>query len=115
MGVDFTVFKGSKSGDIIEAKGHRDLGPHQVIVMISHCGVCGSDEHYRHYDQGLGHEAIGTITEVGSAVHDESEFRVGDRVGMSWFHKFCGYCTSCVRGLSSLPPTAQNEAHKIRM
>jgi D-arabinose 1-dehydrogenase-like Zn-dependent alcohol dehydrogenase len=98
MGIDFTVFKGSKTGDIVEAKGHCDLGPSEVIVKISHCGVCGTDEHYRHADQGLGHEGVGIITEAGSSVHNVSEFRVGDRVGMSWFHKFCGYCQSCVSG-----------------
>jgi D-arabinose 1-dehydrogenase-like Zn-dependent alcohol dehydrogenase len=98
MGVDFTVFKGSKGGEIVESKGHRDPKPTEVIVKISHCGVCGTDEHYRHADQGLGHEGVGIITEVGSAVHETSEFRVGDRVGMGWFHKFCGHCKPCLTG-----------------
>jgi D-arabinose 1-dehydrogenase-like Zn-dependent alcohol dehydrogenase len=98
MGVDFTVFKGSKGGKVTEAKGHREPGPSEVIVRISHCGVCDTDEHYRHYDQGLGHKGIGVITEVGSFVHDVSEFRVGDRVGMGWFDKFCGYCKYCLKG-----------------
>lgn len=91
MGIDFTVFKGSKSGEIVEGKGHRELRPTEVFVKISHCGVCGTDEHFRHADMGLGHEGIGTITELGSAVSEISEFKVGDRVGMGWFHKFCGY------------------------
>lgn len=98
MGIDFTVFKGSKNGDVVEGQGHRDPAPTEVIVKISHCGVCGTDEHYRHADQGLGHEGVGTITEVGSSVHDISEFRVGDVVGMGWFHKFCGHCKSCLTG-----------------
>ena len=102
MGIDFTVFKGSKSGDVVEDKGHREPGPTEVLVKISHCGVCGTDEHYRHYEQGLGHEGVGTIIEVGSSVHDISDFRVGDRVGMGWFHKFCGHCKSCVAGERSL-------------
>jgi hypothetical protein len=41
MAIDFTVFKGSKSGEIVEAKGHRDVGPTQALVELSHCGVCG--------------------------------------------------------------------------
>ncbi|KAH8669342.1 NADP-dependent alcohol dehydrogenase [Ilyonectria robusta] len=98
MGIDFTVFKGSATGDIVESKGHRDPAPREVIVKISHCGVCGTDEHYRHADMGLGHEGVGIITEVGSAVHDISDLRVGDRVGMGWFHKFCGYCKACLTG-----------------
>ncbi|KAH8646720.1 NADP-dependent alcohol dehydrogenase [Xylariales sp. PMI_506] len=102
MGVSFTVFKGSKTGDIVQATGHREPGPTEVIVKISHCGVCGTDEHYRHADQGLGHEGIGIIVEVGSSVHDVSDFRIGDRVGMGWFHKFCGHCRSCVSGCQNL-------------
>lgn len=98
MGVQFNVFKGSKTGEITEGKGYRDPKSTEVIVKISHCGVCGSDEHFRHAEQGLGHEGIGIITEVGSSVHDLSEFRIGDRVGMSWFHKFCGYCKQCITG-----------------
>ncbi|KAH8175447.1 zinc-binding dehydrogenase domain-containing protein [Sarocladium implicatum] len=80
MGVDFTYYKGSPSGDIVEATGHRDPKPTEVIIKITHCGLCGTDEHVVHSDAGLGHEGIGIITEVGSKVHDLSDFRVGDRV-----------------------------------
>ena len=45
MGIDFTVFKGSKSGEIVEAKGHRDVGPTEALVEVSHCGVCGVSLH----------------------------------------------------------------------
>ena len=98
MGIDFTIFKGSQSGDIVVAQGHRDPGPTEVIVRISHCGVCGTDEHFRHYDKGLGHEGVGVIIELGSAVHAVSDFQVGDRVGMGWFNKFCGHCEACLTG-----------------
>lgn len=98
MGIDFTVFKGSSSGKIVEARGHRDLGPTEVAVKISHCGVCGTDEHFLHADQGLGHEGVGIITEIGNMVEALSDLRVGDRVGMSWFQKFCGHCDACLSG-----------------
>ena len=98
MGIDFTVFKGSENGDIVVAQGHRDLGPTEVAVRISHCGVCGTDEHFRHYDKGLGHEGVGVITELGSAVHAVSDFQIGDRVGMGWYYKFCGHCDACLTG-----------------
>ncbi|KAH8595315.1 hypothetical protein B0O99DRAFT_622597 [Bisporella sp. PMI_857] len=75
MGVDFAVFKGSKTGGITEAIGHREPKPTEVIVKISQCGVCGTDEH-----------------EIGSSVTGVSDFQMGDRVGMGWFQKFCGYC-----------------------
>ncbi|KAK5651613.1 hypothetical protein OQA88_11886 [Cercophora sp. LCS_1] len=98
MGVDFAVYKGSESGQIVEAKGHRDLGPTEVVVKISHRGVCGTDEHFRHADQGLGHEGVGVITETGSMVDALSDFRVGDRVGMSWVQKICEHCDACLSG-----------------
>ncbi|NVN42621.1 NAD(P)-dependent alcohol dehydrogenase [Asaia siamensis] len=65
------------------------LGPDDVRIAIHTVGICGSDVHY--YTHGaigpfvvrepmvLGHEASGTITEIGSAVTD---LRVGDRVCM---------------------------------
>lgn len=102
MSVDYTVYKGSSSGEIVEVKGHRDLQPTQVAIKISHCGVCGTDEHYRHADVGLGHEGIGTITELGSMVSTLSDFRVGDRVGMSYHQKYCGHCKYCLRGRQNL-------------
>lgn len=99
MGLDFTVFKGSKEGKIVEATSHREPGPTEVIVKISHSGVCGTDEHYRHSDLGLGHEGVGTIVEVGANVEESSEFKVGDRVGISYQSKFCGRCKQCVTGM----------------
>lgn len=65
------------------------LGPHDVRVRIHTVGICGSDVHY--YQHGrigpfvvnapmvLGHEASGTVAEVGSAV---TTLTVGDRVCM---------------------------------
>ncbi|KAE9370942.1 NADP-dependent alcohol dehydrogenase [Stipitochalara longipes BDJ] len=104
MGVDFTVFKGSKNGDIVEAKGHHEPGPTEVVVKISHCGVCGTDEYFRRHEKGLGHEGVGIITEVGSSVRDVSDFDVGDRVGMGWFYKFCGHCKACLTGRQTQCP-----------
>ncbi|VUC22922.1 unnamed protein product [Clonostachys rosea] len=98
MSIDFTVFKGSSSGEIVESKGHRDLKPTEAVVKISHCSLCGTDELFLGTDMGLGHEGVGTITEVGSAVSEISDFKVGDRVGLGWFHKFCRTCDSCVKG-----------------
>ena len=66
-----------------------DLGPDDVKIRLHTVGICGSDVHY--YTHGgigsrivnspmvLGHEASGTIVEVGAGVHG---LRVGDRVCM---------------------------------
>jgi len=83
---------------VLERKGElalRDiqlddgLGPEDVRIKIHTVGICGSDVHY--YTHGrigsyvveapmvLGHEAAGTITEVGTDVRG---LKVGDRVCM---------------------------------
>ena len=66
-----------------------DVGPGQVKIKLHTVGVCGSDVHY--YTHGrigpfvvnapmvLGHEAAGTIVEVGEGV---TNLKVGDRVCM---------------------------------
>ena len=88
MATTFTVFKGSESGDIVTSSGSRTPGPMEAIVEISHCGVCGTDEHYRHAPMGLGHEGVGIITELGAEAGKHSDFKVGDRVGMGWFQRY---------------------------
>lgn len=67
----------------------NNLGAHDVRIAVHTVGVCGSDVHY--YTHGkigpfvvkepmvLGHEASGTVVEVGSAVFD---LKKGDRVCM---------------------------------
>ncbi len=55
-----------------------------VIVQVTTSAICGTDLHIYHGILGgtnvpysIGHEAIGVITEIGSAVQ---KFKVGDRV-----------------------------------
>ena len=67
----------------------EELGLHDVRIAIHTVGICGSDVHY--YTHGaigqfvvrapmiLGHEAAGTVVEVGGAVQ---HLKVGDRVCM---------------------------------
>ncbi len=83
---------------VLEKKNHlslRDitlaetLGAHDVRIAIHTVGICGSDVHY--YTHGaigpfvvrapmvLGHEASGTVVEVGAAV---THLQTGDRVCM---------------------------------
>jgi len=59
--VEFTVFKGSKSGAIVKSTTTREIKANEVLVTVTHSGLCGTDEHYRHQDMVLGHEGVGII------------------------------------------------------
>ena len=79
--------------------------PRDAIVKISSTAICGSDLHlYDGYmktmEEGdvLGHEPMGEVVEVGSAV---KKLRVGDRVVVP-FTISCGTCFFCSRELYSL-------------
>lgn len=93
------MLKGSKDGKLVAARTTRILQPNEVYVEITHTGVCGTDEHYRHADQVLGHEGIGIVRQAGSGV---TNVKVGDRVGLGYFRKVCGLCPSCLEGEISL-------------
>jgi D-arabinose 1-dehydrogenase-like Zn-dependent alcohol dehydrogenase len=99
MSIEFTVFKGSAGDGIVETKTRHD-GPtgNQVLVKITHSGICGTDEHYKHADMGLGHEGVGTVEQIGESV---SQFKVGDIVGWGYTHKTCGQCEQCLLGTLS--------------
>jgi alcohol dehydrogenase (NADP+) len=81
----------------------RDVGPHDVLIKISHCGICHSDIHQARNEWGgsiypmvPGHEIVGMVTQVGNAVR---LFRVGDRAGVGCFVDSCRTCAACREGL----------------
>lgn len=83
----------------------RILKPHDMILKVTTCAVCGSDLHL--YDgliptleKGdiLGHEFMGEVVEVGNEVR---AVKVGDRVVVP-FNIGCGECFFCQRQLWSL-------------
>ncbi|KAF7591669.1 hypothetical protein BBP40_001247 [Aspergillus hancockii] len=101
-GYDFTVYKGSKDGTIQQSKTHRDaLQKDQVLVRITHSGVCFTDVHYRHADMALGHEGAGVVEETGPEAHS---LKKGDRVGWGYEHDCCGHCTQCLTGCETFCP-----------
>ena len=80
----------------------RSLRPEDVAIRISHCGICHSDLHQARNDWGNslypmvpGHEIVGTVTEVGSAV---SNFSEGDRVAVGCMVDSCRECEQCLAG-----------------
>ncbi|MBU9762523.1 zinc-binding dehydrogenase [Mycobacterium sp. TNTM28] len=72
-------------------------GPGGAIVKVESTAICGSDLHFLegHYPiidpVSLGHEAVGTVVETGSAV---TGFKKGDRVLVSSVAG-CGACSGC--------------------
>src|SRR3982750_451925 len=80
----------------------RDIGTNDVLIEIQFAGICHSDIHTVNGDWGPqpfpvvpGHEIVGTVTEVGSAV---TKHQVGDRVGVGCMVNSCGRCTNCRNG-----------------
>lgn len=78
--------------------------PTDAIVRISKTTICGTDLHIMKGDvptvtdgRILGHEGVGVVESVGSAV---SNFRVNDRVLISCITS-CGKCDYCKRGMYS--------------
>jgi len=80
----------------------RDPQPNDVAIDIRFCGVCHSDLHTARgewagtlYPCVPGHEIVGTVTAIGSAV---TRFQVGDTVGVGCMVDSCGECPSCREG-----------------
>ena len=80
------------------------IHPTDVIVQVDTTTICGTDLHILKGDvpavqngRILGHEDVGTITELGSPV---GSLKVGDRVIISCI-KSCGHCANCKAGLYS--------------
>jgi 2-desacetyl-2-hydroxyethyl bacteriochlorophyllide A dehydrogenase len=86
-----------------------EVGSRDVKVKIAYCGLCGTDPEQLEgrfglipkeaYEQPryLGHEASGTIVEVGSEVKG---WEVGQRVAMD-FRGACGACYYCQNGMEN--------------
>ena len=83
--------------------------PNDVIVKITSSCICGSDLHMYEgrtaAEPGIvfGHENMGVIEEIGSAVKNLS---VGDRVVMP-FNVACGFCKNCQRGYTGFCTTVK--------
>ena len=81
----------------------REVGPRDILITITHCGICHSDIHQARDEWGgsifpmvPGHEIVGTVTRVGTEV---TTFKTGDRAGVGCFVDSCRSCASCREGL----------------
>ncbi len=92
------VYHGPNQKSWEEVPNPKIIDPTDVIVQVDTTTICGTDLHILKGDvpavtdgRILGHEGVGTITEVGSAV---GKLVVGDRVIISCVTS-CGSCSYC--------------------
>ena len=104
------TWQGRRELAVIDTPDPRIEQPTDAIVRITSTAICGSDLHlYELFgpflDRGdiLGHEPMGIVEEVGSAV---TKLRPGDRVVIP-FNVSCGECFMCQHGLQSQCETTQ--------
>jgi threonine dehydrogenase-like Zn-dependent dehydrogenase len=107
-------------------QGHRNVAVETVpdpelvddddaIIAVTSAAICGSDLHlyevlgpFMTKGDILGHEAMGTVVEVGPAVQ---KLAPGDRVVVP-FNIACGSCFMCSRGLQSQCERTQVREHQ---
>jgi len=83
----------------------REPTEHDVQIEILFCGICHSDVHQARNEWSAmptvypcvpGHEIVGRVTRVGSAV---SRFKAGDLVGVGCMVDSDGTCPACREGV----------------
>jgi uncharacterized zinc-type alcohol dehydrogenase-like protein len=77
----------------------RGLRHDDVLIDITHCGICHSDLHTARNDWGRttypivpGHEIVGTVAAIGESV---TRHEVGDRVAIGCLVDSCMECKHC--------------------
>lgn len=96
----------------------RALRPNDVAMEILYCGVCHSDLHQARDDWGFstfpivpGHEIVGRVTDVGSAV---KRYKVGDAVAVGCMVDSCQECDQCRKGEEQLCRQANTQTYNSR-
>ena len=88
----------------------REPGDHDVQIEILFCGICHSDLHQVRNEWSVmptvypcipGHEIVGRVTKVGSAV---TKFKAGDLAAVGCLVDSDGSCPDCQTGLEQFCP-----------
>ncbi|CAE6718581.1 zinc-dependent alcohol dehydrogenase family protein [Candidatus Nitrotoga fabula] len=81
-------------------------GPNDIMLKVSACGVCRTDLHildgelpYPKLPLVPGHEIVGTVAMKGELVEN---FAIGQRLGIPWLGRTCGFCHYCTDGRENL-------------
>ena len=98
------ILKGLRHVEV-EDRPLPTIGPGEVLLEISHCGICGSDLHFMVEWEGAakpgaieGHEYSGTVVAIGEGVEG---WALGEEVVGGPSPK-CGVCEYCLAGRPSL-------------
>ena len=80
------------------------VGPREVLIQVTHAGICGTDRHIYEWDAWsknrvelgttTGHEFVGQVVQLGTAV---TRVELGRRVSAEG-HVGCGVCEPCRTG-----------------
>ncbi|KAK3368190.1 chaperonin 10-like protein [Podospora didyma] len=95
VGKEYTNLR-AVDGKVISATATiPPLGLHDVLIRITHTGVCYTDIEFSKHNlpMALGHEGVGVVEAVGPAV---STLQPGDRAGGGFFKNSCGHCRNCL-------------------
>jgi propanol-preferring alcohol dehydrogenase len=78
----------------------------QIRVKVQVCGACHTDLHTVEGDIHPpkmpiipGHQVVGVIDALGESV---TQLKIGQRVGIAWFHSACESCETCLAGNQNL-------------
>src|SRR5438876_2581489 len=92
--------------------------PGQLLVGVKTCAVCRTDLHV--VDGELpnpklplipGHQIVGRVEEIGEAVN--SQFKIGDRIGIPWLGWTDGECQYCRTNRENLCDNARFTGYTI--
>ncbi|CAG7944261.1 unnamed protein product [Penicillium salamii] len=89
-----------------------DPGAGEVLINLTHSGVCHSDLGIMTNTWSLlpfptqpgqvgGHEGVGKVVKLGADT-DASGLKIGDKVGIKWISSVCGNCQPCQAGADGI-------------
>jgi uncharacterized zinc-type alcohol dehydrogenase-like protein len=110
---EFKAYAASRANGPLEPFNFNPgpLGPEDVEIKVTHCGLCHSDLSMLGNEWGMsqypfvpGHEVTGTVAALGEAAKG---LKIGQRVGLGWFSHSCLHCHECLSGEQHLCATGQ--------
>src|SRR5260370_8794260 len=99
---EFKAYSASRAGGPLQPFSFNPgpLGPEEVEIKVTHCGLCHSDLSMLDNGWGMsqypfvpGHEVTGTVVALGEAAKG---LKVVQRVGLGWFSHSSLHCPQCL-------------------